>query len=354
MNYRYLGRTGLAVSEVCFGAMTFGAKGAFLGAPDRNWAEFGVVAENDAIRMVHQAADAGVNFFDTADVYKNGQGEELLGAALKDRRSSMIIGTKGRWGTGEGPNDVGSTRHHLTEAVEASLKRLQTDYLDIYHLHGFDPRTSIHETLRVLDDLVRSGKVRYLGVSNFAAWQLAKALGVSEYRNLERFSVYQGYYNLAARELEHEIVPLCVEEQVGITVWSPLAGGFLTGKYRRGEALPAGSRLANATPFESAPVADREQAFDTLDVMARIANERDVSVAQVALNWLLNKPGVTSLVIGATRASQLADNLHAVQWKLNAEELTQLNAVSERERPYPYWHMVNVAGDRRLPHDIYP
>lgn len=354
MKYRYLGNTGLAVSEICFGAMTFGEKGAFLGAPDRNWAEFGVVTEGDATRMVHQAFDAGVNFFDTADVYKNGQGEELLGAALKDRRGSVIIGTKGRWGTGEGPNDLGSTRHHLVAAVDSSLKRLKTDYLDIYHLHGFDPRTSIHETLRVLDDLVRSGKVRYLGVSNFAAWQLTKALGISEFRNLERFSVYQGYYNLAARELEHEIVPLCIDQEVGITVWSPLAGGFLTGKYRRGEQIPAGSRLANATPFESAPISDREQAFNVLDVMASIANNRDVSVAQVALNWLLNKPGVTSLVIGATRASQLSDNLKSVEWTLTLEEQDQLNKVSEKERPYPYWHMVNVAGDRRLPHDVYP
>ena len=354
MKFRYLGSTGLAVSEICLGAMTFGEKGAFLGAPDRNWAEFGVVPEQDATRMVHQALDAGVNFFDTADVYKNGQGEEQLGAALKAHRSSVIIGTKGRWGTGDGPNELGSTRHHLTAAIEASLRRLQTDYIDIYHLHGFDPRTSINETLRVLDDLVRTGKVRYIGLSNFAAWQLAKALGVSERKNLERFCVYQGYYNLAARELENELIPLCVDQQVGITVWSPLAGGFLSGKYRRGESIPAGSRLSNATPFESAPLADRNQAFDIIDVMADIARARGVTIPQVALNWILRKPGITSLVVGATKASQLSDNLAAVEWTLEPEEVARLDTVSAREKPYPSWHMINVAGDRRLPGDVYP
>lgn len=354
MKYRYLGNTGLSVSEVCFGAMTFGEQGAFLGAPDRNWSEFGVVGGSEATNMVHMALDHGVNFFDTADVYKNGQGEQLLGAALKGRRHATIIGTKGRWRTGEDPNQVGSTRHHLVAAVDESLARLQTDYIDIYHLHGFDPRTAIEETLRVLDDLVRSGKIRYLGVSNFAAWQLAKALGVSERRNLERFVVYQGYYNLAARELEHEIVPLCVDQNVGLTIWSPLAGGFLTGKYKRGEPLQPGSRLSHATPFESAPVADRAQAFDVIDAMGRIAAERGVTVPQVALNWLLRKPGVTSLVIGATRPAQLGDNLAAIEWELSAAEVLALDNASAREKPYPYWHMCNVAGDRRLPHDVYP
>jgi aryl-alcohol dehydrogenase-like predicted oxidoreductase len=354
MKYRYLGQTGLSVSEICFGVMTFGSNGAFLGAPDRNWAEFGVVSDDDSCRMIHQALDAGVNFFDTADVYKNGQGEELLGRALKGRRSSVIVGTKGRWATGEGPNESGSTRHHLLHAVEASLKRMETDYIDIYHLHGFDPRTAIEETLRVLDDLVRSGKVRYIGISNFAAWQVAVALGVSESKNLERFSVYQAYYNIAARELEHEIVPLCVDQKVGITVWSPLAGGFLTGKYRRGEAPAAGSRLSNATPFESAPVADRTQAFDVLDAMHAIATEHGATVAQVALNWLRRRPGVSSLVVGATRHEQLKENLQSIEWDLSDAEYERLTALSERPKPYPYWHMVNVAGDRRLPHDIYP
>ncbi|ONF49442.1 aldo/keto reductase [Methylobacterium radiotolerans] len=354
MKYRHLGKTGLAVSELCFGAMTFGNKGAFLGAPDRNWSEFGVVEIDEAVRMVHQAIDLGINFFDTADVYKNGQGEEALGNALKGRRSDLIIGTKGRWATGPGPNELGSTRHHLIAAVDASLRRLQTDYIDLYHLHGFDPRTDIEETLRVLDDLVRWGKIRYIGVSNFAGWQLAKALGVSERKGLERFVCYQGYYNLAARELEHEIIPLCVEENVGITVWSPLAGGLLTGKYRRGEPMPAGSRLSHATPFESAPVFDRDQAFDAIEALGRLAAERDVSIAQAALNWVLRRPGVASVIIGATRPDQLIDNVNATDWVLTDAEVQQLNELTEREKPYPYWHMVNVAGDRRLPGDVYP
>ncbi|EPC4825023.1 aldo/keto reductase [Salmonella enterica] len=354
MKYRYLGSTGLAVSELCFGAMTFGEKGAFLGAPGRNWSEFGVVPENTAYDLVNKALDAGINFFDTADCYKNGQGEELLGNALKGKRNKVIIGTKGRWQIDPNPNSLGASRYHIINAVEESLKRLKTDYIDIYHMHGFDPRTSLEDTLRTLDNLIRAGKIRYIGVSNYAAWQLAKSLGISERLGIEKFCVYQGYYNIAARELEYEIIPLSIDQNVGITVWSPLAGGFLTGKYPRNQAYPEGSRLANVTPFESAPIADREQAYQTLEVMQEIAKQHNSTVAQVALNWLRTRPGITSLVIGATKISQLEDNIAALSWDLSQEEIDTLNEVSNKEKPYPYWHICNVAGDRRIESDIYP
>jgi aryl-alcohol dehydrogenase-like predicted oxidoreductase len=354
MKYRYLGDTGLAVSELCFGAMTFGGGAAFLGAPDRDWAEFGTVAHQDVHRMVGTALDGGINFFDTADVYKNGIGEQLLGEILEKVRDQVVIGTKGRWRITDDPNDLGATRHHLIAAVEASLRRLRTDYIDLYHIHGPDPRTSLEETLRALDDLIRAGKIRYIGVSNFAGWQLMKALSVSDRRNLSRFVCYQGYYNLGARDLEREIVPLAVDQKVGITAWSPLAGGFLTGKYRRGEPLPAGSRLSERTPAESAPLTNPHKAYDIIEEISRIATERGVTIAQVALNWVLRKPAITSLVIGATKLHQLEDNLNAVEWELTADEVERLDQVSETPKPYPYWHISTVGADRKLPGDVYP
>ncbi|MEU7278990.1 aldo/keto reductase [Streptomyces sp. NPDC045431] len=354
MRYRYLGDTGLSVSELCFGAMTFGGGASFLGAEDRNWSEFGTVEDQTVLRMMDQALDAGINFFDTADVYKNGMGEEFFGKTLKKVRDRVIIGTKGRWRITDDPNDIGATRHHLIAAVEGSLRRLETDYIDVYHLHGFDPRTSLDETLRALDDLVSSGKIRYIGVSNYAGWQLMKALSVSERRNLAKFCVYQGYYNIAARDLEREIIPLAVDQNVGITAWSPLAGGFLTGKYRRGEGRPEGSRLAERTPAESAPLTDENQAYDIVDEMAAIAEERGATVAQVAINWVLAKPGITSAVIGATKPHQLDDNLRAMEWELTAQELERLDKVSETTAPYPYWHIGTVGADRKLPGDVYP
>ncbi|WP_017572399.1 aldo/keto reductase [Nocardiopsis halotolerans] len=353
MRYRYLGDTGLSVSELYYGSFNFGGSAKFLGAPDKDWAEFGTVPEDDVFALINTALDAGINFFDTADVYKNGMGEEFLGAALKKVRDRVVIGTKGRWRITDDPNDLGASRHHLFAAVEASLRRLDTDHIDLYHIHGFDPRTSLDETLRALDDLVTAGKVRYVGVSNFAAWHLMKALSVSERRGLTRFVCYQGYYNLAARDLEREIIPLAVDQKVGVTAWSPLAGGFLTGKYERGER-PEGSRLANATAAESAPLTDEEQAFDIVDEMRRIAARREASVAQVALNWLLAKPGVTSAVIGASKPHQLSDNLATMEWTLTEEEVARLDAVSEVPAPYPYWHIRTVGADRRVPGDVYP
>lgn len=353
MRYRYLGRTGLQVSELSFGAATLGTPGAFGGLPGANWSQFGVNAGDDAVRLVHACHDAGVNFFDTADVYRDGECEELLGLALKDRRDKAVIATKARLRTD--PDDInaaGSSRHHLVRAVEASLRRLGTDYIDMLYLHGTDPRTSLEETLGALDDLVRAGKLRYIGCSNFPGWQLMKALDISDHRNLARFSAYQGYYNLGARELEHEIVPAAADQGVGITVWSPLAGGFFSGKYRRGQDVSADFRLAHEGPASIAPLTDREQAYDVVEVLDGIARERGVSIAQVALNWVLSKPAVTSVVFGASRPGQLQDNLGTVEWELTADERVRLDAASDRPAPYPYWHMRAIAGDRDLPGDI--
>jgi aryl-alcohol dehydrogenase-like predicted oxidoreductase len=355
MHYRYLGRTGLQVSALSFGAATLGTPKAFGALPGADWSQFGVNDGDDAVRLVHAAHDAGVNFFDTADVYRDGECEELLGLALKDRRDRSIIATKARFQTDpDDINSAGSSRHHLLRAVENSLRRLDTDYIDVLYLHGFDPRTSLHETLSALDDLVRSGKIRYAGCSNFSGWQLMKALSTSDHAGLTRFAAYQGYYNLGARELEHEIVPAAVDQGVGITVWSPLAGGFFSGKYPRGGEAPAHFRLAHQGPASIAPLADRDQAHDIVDVADTIAKDRGVSVAQVALNWVLGATGITSVVFGASRPEQLIDNLGATQWELTETERQLLDKASERPAPYPYWHIRALAGDRRLPGDIYP
>ncbi|MEU6055333.1 aldo/keto reductase [Streptomyces xanthochromogenes] len=352
MRYRYLGRTGLQVSTLAFGAATLGSAGDFAGVPGADWAQFGVNSGDDATRLVHAAHDAGVNFFDTADSYRGGECEELLGRALKDRRDRAVISTKIRFGDG-GVNTSGASRHHLLRAVEASLSRLDTDYIDVLYLHGSDPRTAPEETLSALDDLVRAGKVRYLGCSNFAGWQLQQCLDLSERRGLARFAAYQGYYNLGARELEHEIVPACESQDVGITVWSPLAGGFFTGKYRRGAQASPEHRLAHAAPSTIAPLADRAQAFDVVDVLTTIADERGVSVAQTALNWVLGKRGITSVVFGARDLGQLAQNLGAADWELTEQEMDLLDKASERPAPYPYWHIRALSADRRLPGDVY-
>ncbi|MCC2274822.1 aldo/keto reductase [Streptomyces sp. ET3-23] len=353
MRYRYLGRTGLQVSELSFGAATLGTPKAFGGLAGADWSQFGVNDGDDAVRLVHACHDAGVNFFDTADVYRDGECEELLGLALKGRRDKAVIATKARLRTD--PDDInaaGSTRHHLVRAVEASLRRLDTDYIDVLYLHGVDPRTSLDETLGVLDDLVRAGKIRYTGCSNFPGWQLMKALDIADRRNLVPFAAYQGYYNLGARELEYEIVPAAVDQGVGVTVFSPLAGGFFTGKYRRGQEASADFRLAHEGPASIAPLTDREQAYDIVDVLDGIAEERGVPVVQVALNWVLGKPGVTSVVFGASRPGQLDDNLRATEWRLTEEEMGLLDAASDRPAPYPYWHMRQIAGDRSLPGDL--
>lgn len=338
MRMRYLGRTGLLVSELAFGAMTFGGAGSDFFRP------VGTTEIGSARRQVDLAVDAGVNLFDTADVYTDGASEEMLGRTLGSRRDDVLVATKLHGRLGDGPNDLGQSRHHVLRACEASLRRLGTDHIDLLQVHSIDTRTDPHETLRALDDLVRAGKVRYIGCSNFAGWHLMKALAVSERERLERFTVLQAHYSLVSRELEHELVPLCLDQGLGILVWSPLAGGFLTGKVRRDRSAPEGSRSAAMGP--PGGLADPEAAFATIDALVEIAAVRSVTPAQVALNWLLTKPGVTALVVGARTDDQLADNLGAMAWSLEAQEVARLDAVSAPRLPYPQWHQLRYNAAR--------
>ena len=333
MKYQRLGRTGVYVSELCLGAMTFGSR-------------FGVIGEleqKDADAMVGTSIDAGVNFFDTANAYSTGESEEILGKALASKRHDVVIATKVRSRMGPGPNEVGLSRLHIVQACEASLRRLGTDYIDLYQIHRGDPETDIEETLAALTDLVRAGKVRYIGCSNLAAWELMKALGVSERRGLERFCSTQSYYALVGRDLEYETIPLIEDQELALLVWGPLASGFLTGKFTREGAR---DRDARRNTVDLPPI-DRDQAFDILDVMGPIANAHGASIAQVALAWLLAKRAVTSVIIGAKRMDQLVDNLGAVNVVLSNEEMVRLDEVSARPLPYPTW--LDVFGDDRRP-----
>ncbi len=327
MNMRFLGNTGIKVSELCFGTMTFGGRG--------GWKVVGELGQKEADSLVNMALDAGVNFFDTADVYSEGLAEEMLGKALGSKRKDVIVATKVRGTTGPGPNDVGLSRHHILEGCNQSLKRLGTDYIDLYQVHAFDERTPLEETLKALDDLVRQGKVRYVGCSNFAGWQLMKALAISDAYGWERFVTLQAYYSLVARELENELVPLCLDQGLGILPWSPLAGGFLSGKFRRGKPRPEGARLSR--PESRAVQFDEEKGFDIVGELDRIAQEHKATVAQAALNYLLRKPGVCSVIIGAKTSEQLADNLKTINWKITSEEVTKLDDLSQPPALYPYW-----------------
>jgi aryl-alcohol dehydrogenase-like predicted oxidoreductase len=329
MRNRPLGRTGLFVSELCLGTMPFGGGTGI-------WGQIGNLQQADAERLVGQALDAGINFIDTADVYAGGLSEEITGQALKNlklRRENVIVATKVFGETGAGPNARGASRQHIVDGVKASLKRLQLEHIDLYQIHGFDPATPIEETVRALDHLVQQGDVRYLGVSNWAAWQIVKALGISARLGLARFESLQAYYTLAGRDLERELVPMLKSEGIGLMVWSPLAGGLLSGKYGRGQQAAEGSRR---TSFDFPPV-NRDRADDCIDVMRPIAAAHGVSVAQVALAWLLHQPQVTSVIVGAKRPEQLADNLAATQVALSASELQQLSAASRLPPEYPGW-----------------
>lgn len=335
MQYRNLGGTGLRVSELCFGTMTFGGDGMYqpIGSTDQ--------AEAD--RLVGACLEAGVNFFDTADVYSMGRAEQILGKALGARRREVVLATKVRGRTGPGPNAVGLSRGHILDSVEASLRRLGSDYIDLYQIHGFDAQTPWEETLRALDDLVRTGKVRYLGASNLAAWQLMKALGTSQRDGLARFETLQAYYSLAGRDLERELVPLMESERLGLLVWSPLAGGFLSGKFKRDEKGPEGARRAS---FNFPPV-DEKRAHSVLDVLGEAARAHEVSVARVALGWLLHQRVTTSVIIGARNETQLRDNLLAPEIKLTADELQRLDVASALPPEYPGW-MITVQSRDRL------
>jgi len=337
MRYHLLGRTGLFVSELCLGTMTFGSL-------DGMWASIAGLTQSDAERLVGQSLDAGINFIDTADVYAAGQSEQITGQALRNLkipREDVIVASKVFGEMGKGANSRGATRHHILHGVKASLKRLQFDHIDLYQIHGFDAATPIEETLRALDQLVRHGHVRYIGVSNWAAWQIATALGISERLGLARLESLQAYYSLAGRDLEREIVPMLESTGLGLLVWSPLAGGLLSGKYAEGKQ-EAGSRLAT---FNFPPV-DRPRAAACIDIMRGIARTHSVSVARIALAWLLHQPRVTSVIIGAKRPEQLADNIAATEVVLSDAEVEQLNKVSALPPEYPGW-MFDFQGKSR-------
>lgn len=329
MRYHSLGKTGLFVSELCLGTMTFGGS-------EGMWGKIGDLQQADAERLIGQSVDAGINFIDTADVYADGVSEQITGQALKNLkipRDEVLVATKVFGETGKGPNARGSSRGHILDGVKASLRRLQLDHIDLYQLHGLDPATPIEETLRALDQLVRHGHVRHIGVSNWAAWQIAKALGISERLGLARFDSLQAYYSVAGRDLERELIPMLASEGLGLMVWSPLAGGLLSGKYGREQQAEEGSRRI---AFDFPPV-DKERAWDCIDVMRPMAEARGVSVAQVALAWLLHQPQVTSVIVGAKRPEQLADNIAATQVSLSAAELEQIDNCSRLPSEYPGW-----------------
>jgi aryl-alcohol dehydrogenase-like predicted oxidoreductase len=339
MRYRLLGQTGLYVSELCLGTMTFGGAGGI-------WEAIGKLQQNDVDEQVRVGVEAGINFIDTANVYSHGLSETLLGQALKNLklpRHQLIVATKATGIMNETPNGRGQSRHHLFNEVDASLKRLQLDYIDLYQLHGFDPLTPFEESLCALNDLVRSGRVRYIGLCNMSAWQIMKALGVSDRHGWARFCSVQAYYTVASRDLEREIVPLLGDQKLGLMVWSPLAGGLLSGKFTTPEDKgPAGARRSS---FDF-PVVDKSRAFRCVDAMRPLAAMRQVSVAQIALAWLLARPYVSSVIIGAKSLDQLRDNLAATRVDLTAEERNSLDAVSELPAEYPGW-MLALQGQYR-------
>lgn len=340
MKFNQLGRTGLYVSEICLGTMTFG------GNEDAGiWKAIGSLPQAEVNAIMEKALAAGVNFFDTADVYSFGASEERLGQSLVDlgvKRSDVVLATKVFGQMGPGPNDRGASRGHIMDSVESSLDRLQTDHIDLCQIHGNDTVTPIDETLRALDDLVRQDLVRYIGVSNWTAWKIAKALGLSEAKGYARFETLQAYYTIAGRDLERELVPMITSEQMGLMVWSPLAGGLLSGKFGPGSNNPTDARRTN---FDFPPV-DRDRAWACVEVMREIGDAHGVSVAQVALAWLLAKPHVMSVIIGAKTVEQLEDNLAAVDLELSAEEMTRLDSVSELPAEYPGWMLARQGGGR--------
>jgi aryl-alcohol dehydrogenase-like predicted oxidoreductase len=345
MEYKALGNTGLLVSRLCLGTMTFG--------PGQGHYQFvGNLDQKGADELVKGALDAGVNFFDTADVYSDGESEKILGQSFKNlrvERKDVVISTKVYGRMGPGRNDVGATRGHIMDAVEASLKRLQTDHIDLYQVHGNDSVAPVEETLRALDDLVTQGKVRYIGVSNWQAWKIARALGVSERKDLARFDSLQAYYSLAGRDLEREIVPLLESEKVSLLVWGPLAGGLLSGKFSRQGQKPENSRRSNV----DFPIVNKERAWNIIDAMAPIAKAHECSPAQVALAWLLSKPVVTSVLMGARRMDQLKDNLAAIHLKLTRDELMSLDEASQLPPEYPEWMLAIQGADRLGPVDLW-
>ena len=340
MEYKRLGQSGLKVSALSFGAGTFGGGNEFF----RAWGDTGVT---EARGLVDICLDAGVNLFDTADIYSNGRSEEILGEAISGKRHQLLISTKATFRAGSGPNDLGSSRHHLTSSLEGSLRRLRTDYVDIYHMHGFDATTPVEETLYTLDGFVRSGKVRYIACSNFSGWHLMKSLAVSERYGGARYVGHQVYYSLVGRDYEWELMPLGLDQRVGALIWSPLGWGRLTGKIRRGQPLPEVSRLPQTSSY-GPPVPD-EYLYKVVDALDAMSEETGKTVPQIGLNWLLQRPTVSTVIVGARNEEQLKQNLGAVGWNLTVEQVAKLDAASKVARPYPYWHQVQFAERNPLP-----
>jgi aryl-alcohol dehydrogenase-like predicted oxidoreductase len=339
MKYKILGNTGLKVSELCLGTMTFGGKGYFK--------SIGSLQQDVVDDIIKTSVDAGINFIDTANVYSEGMSEELTGQAIHNlglKRDDLVIATKVRGKMGEGPNDAGLTRKHIMQQVDLSLKRLKTDFIDLYQIHSYDPLTPLEETLETLNDLVKSGKVRYIGASNMAAWQLMKALDYSTYNKVAKFVSLQAYYTVAGRDLERELIPLLNDQKLGLLVWSPLAGGLLSGKYSRDEQNKEGGRRAN---FDFPPV-NKDRVFDIIDVLQPMAEEKGTSVAQLSLAWLLHQPAVTSVIIGANKIEQLHDNLKAIDVQFTSEDLEKLQEVSQLPEEYPGWMLERTGGDRKI------
>jgi aryl-alcohol dehydrogenase-like predicted oxidoreductase len=341
MHYRQLGRSGLRVSAISLGTMTFGGGGGF--------AKVGDLDVGAARRVLDRCIDAGVNLIDTADIYSDGASEEIVGELVKGKRDELLLATKCRFKSEPGPNGAGSSRHHIVRSLEASLRRLGTDYVDIYQLHGWDGQTPLEETLSTLDSLVEGGKVRYIGCSNYSAWHLMKSLAVADRQGWQRFASHQIYWSLLGRDAEVELVPAALDQGLGILIWSPLAGGLLTGKYRRDEKPASGAR--HLTDWNEPPIYDEGKVYDVIDVLVNVAGARGVPPAQVALAWLLARPGVSSVIVGARNDDQMSQTLPSSDLVLEPEEIKQLTAVSSSPLPYPLWHQAKSVSDRLSPAD---
>ncbi len=345
MDFRLLGGSGFKVPVLGLGTGTFGGSNEFFKG-------FGTSDVKEATRLVDISVDAGMTLFDTADVYSDGLAEEILGQAIKGRRDKVLVSTKGTFRFGKGPNDVGSSRFHLIETIEGSLRRLGTEYIDLYQLHAFDAMTPIEETLRTLDDLVGQGKIRYIGCSNFSGWHLMKSLALADARGWTRYVAHQAYYSLIGRDFEWELMPLAIDQRVGTVVWSPLGWGRLTGRVRRGQPPPPNTRLQNKTTVDGGPPVPDEYLYRVVDALDAVAKETGKTVPQIALNWLLQRPSVSTIIIGARNEEQLRQNLGAVGWNLTADQIKALDAASELTPPYPYWHQAGF--DERNPPPVPP